>query len=77
MTAALAYALAVYVLVLVIALWFLGRAFLGPVALTGAIVCGAGALIGLVLGSTKRKAPIDDVVGASSDYGVFLRWFSL
>jgi hypothetical protein len=45
----LAYALALYMPVLVIALWILGRPLLGSVALRGAIASGAGGLIGSVL----------------------------
>jgi hypothetical protein len=56
LVAVLAYALALYVLVLVVALWFLGLPFLGSVALTGAIVCGAGGLIGSVLAFHKEKS---------------------
>ena len=55
LVAVLAYALALYLLVLVVALWFLGLPSLGPVALTGAIVCGAGGLIGSVLAFHKKK----------------------
>jgi hypothetical protein len=53
---ALTYALALYILVLIIAFWFLGRPFLGSVALTGAILCGAGGLIGSVLAFHKDKS---------------------
>jgi hypothetical protein len=49
LVAVLAYALSLYVLVLAAAYWFLGPAFIGSVALTGGIICGAGALIGAVL----------------------------
>jgi hypothetical protein len=55
LVAVLAYALALYLVVLVVALWFLGLPFLGPVALTGAVVCGAGGLIGSVLALTRNR----------------------
>jgi hypothetical protein len=56
LVAALAYAAALYILLLLSALWILGRPFLGPVALPGAIVCGAGCVIGSVLAFHKKKS---------------------
>jgi hypothetical protein len=53
LVAVLAYALLLYVLVLVAAYWFLGPTFIRSVALTGGIVCGAAALIGAVLAIHK------------------------
>src|SRR5580693_4457939 len=52
----LAYALSLYVLVLAPAYWFLGAKFIGSVALTGGIICGAGALIGATLTIHKDKS---------------------
>jgi hypothetical protein len=64
LVAALAYALALYVLVLVVAPWTLGGPFLGSVAVPGEIVCGAGGLIGSFSHSIKRKVETDrSVVG--------------
>jgi len=51
-----AYALSLYVLVLAAAYWFLGTNFIGSVALTGGIICGAGALIGAALTIHKDKS---------------------
>ena len=44
-----------YLIVRVVALWFLDLPSLGPVALTGAVVCGAGGLIGSVLAFHEKK----------------------
>ena len=56
LVAVLAYALSLYVLVLAAAYWFLGTNFIGSVALTGGIICGAGALIGAALTIHKDKS---------------------
>jgi hypothetical protein len=56
LVAVLAYALSLYVLVLAVAYWFLGPTFMGSVALTGGIICGAGALIGAALTIYKDKS---------------------
>jgi hypothetical protein len=56
LVAVLAYALSLYVLILAAAYSFLGPAFIGSVALTGGIICGAGALIGAVLTIYKDKS---------------------
>jgi hypothetical protein len=56
LAAVVGYALTLYLLVLAIAYWFLGPTFMGSVALTGGIICGAGALIGAVLASQKDKS---------------------
>ena len=56
LAAVLAYALSLYVLVLAAAYWFLGTNFIGSVALTGGIICGAGALIGAALTIFKDKS---------------------
>jgi hypothetical protein len=44
------------VLVLAVAYWFLGPTFIGSVALTGGIICGAGVLIGAALTIFKDKS---------------------
>ena len=56
LVAVFAYALSLYVLVLAAAYWFLGTNFIGSVALTGGIICGAGALIGATLTIHKDKS---------------------
>jgi hypothetical protein len=53
LVAVLGYTLSLYVLVLAVACWFLGSAFIESVALTSGIICGAGALIGAVLTTYK------------------------
>jgi hypothetical protein len=56
LVAVLAYTLSLYVLILAVAYWFLGPVFIGSVALTGGIICRAGAVIGTALTIYKDKS---------------------